>query len=388
MNSIDQVEKEKAVLLEAKSNFYVPANIYSEQRSAKGKLWRKFVQMLFRNDKLWVDKFDVIGSIIPKDVGAEIINICNARCSFCGYGKGENGKAADFRVKSKLDREAYSHTLKLYSNAGGGVFALSPILGEVSAHPDWLDMVREAISYENIKGVSCFSNAILLDRFGSEEILKSGLSSISISTALGSDEQYQRVYGVNKYEKVLSNILDLIKTNSRLGKPVDISILLRIDKPYSAFFDTDLYQEITRYVNPGKIEILHDFWDDFKGLIPSTGLPKGQKFKAQQVNKKIPCYAMYRKMQVMLDGTIQPCSCRVEPDLWGGNIKDYDTLEEAWKDPEIERLRNNWHAGQIPDSCQKCTHYQPYTHLVSSYSPAKIFPRIARALMRRIGFKY
>ena len=39
----------------------------------------------------------------PNSAGAEVINICNADCSFCGYGKGENGKAADPRVKQKID---------------------------------------------------------------------------------------------------------------------------------------------------------------------------------------------------------------------------------------------------------------------------------------------
>ena len=39
----------------------------------------------------------------PNSAGAEVINICNANCSFCGYGKGENGKAADPRVKQKID---------------------------------------------------------------------------------------------------------------------------------------------------------------------------------------------------------------------------------------------------------------------------------------------
>ena len=51
----------------------------------------------------------------PNSAGAEVINICNANCSFCGYGKGENGKAADPRVKQKIDVKALKHFLKIYS---------------------------------------------------------------------------------------------------------------------------------------------------------------------------------------------------------------------------------------------------------------------------------
>ena len=45
----------------------------------------------------------------PNSAGAEVINICNANCSFCGYGKGKNGKAADPRVKQKIDIESLDH---------------------------------------------------------------------------------------------------------------------------------------------------------------------------------------------------------------------------------------------------------------------------------------
>ena len=52
----------------------------------------------------------------PNSVGAEPINICNADCSFCGYGKGKDGKAADPRIKQKIDINALKHFLRIYSD--------------------------------------------------------------------------------------------------------------------------------------------------------------------------------------------------------------------------------------------------------------------------------
>ena len=86
----------------------------------------------------------------PNSAGAEVINICNADCSFCGYGKGKDGKAADPRVKQKIDIESLDHLLKIYSKGGGGNFSLSPILGEVSAHQDWLNLVKKILDNKNI----------------------------------------------------------------------------------------------------------------------------------------------------------------------------------------------------------------------------------------------
>ncbi|MCW0234926.1 MAG: SPASM domain-containing protein [Ferrovibrio sp.] len=351
--------------------------------TARQRLWRQAVRWILGKPRATVYSQDIINSPLPIDVGAEIINTCNADCSFCGYGKGPKGKAADPRPKRKLDRSIYSHILKLYSDAGGGSFALSPILGEITAHPDWIDMVREARSHANIVGVSCFTNAILFDRFDTKEVLTSGLTHMAISTSLGSREQYKRLYGVDKYDQVVSNILNLLRMNATLGRPILFSLLLRIDKPFDVFLSSDLYKEITTYIDPGNIEILDNLWDDFHGVIGQDGIPVGHEFKYNAVDKTVPCYALFRKLQVLIDGTIQGCSCRVEPELWAGNIKDYQSLGSAWRDPALQRLRDNWAAGNIPDCCKKCSHYQPFTNLIEDTSPARLARSLARRLLRR-----
>ena len=169
----------------------------------------------------------------PNSAGAEVINICNANCSFCGYGKGKDGKAADPRVKQKIDIESLDHLLKIYSKGGGGNFSLSPILGEVSAHPDWLNLVKKIRKFKNIKTTTCYTNATLIHRHGFKKILTSGLTTMTISTALGNKEQYKRLYGIDMYDQVKSNIINIIKKNKELSYPVNINLALRIDKPYN-----------------------------------------------------------------------------------------------------------------------------------------------------------
>ena len=141
--------------------------------------YRQLVRLMTRNPHALVTPLDIKQSKKMRDVGAEINNVCTANCSFCGYGKGLNGKAADPRRKSKIDREALHHLLKIYSRSGGGHFSLTPILGEVSANKNWLELVAEIRSYKKITSLSCFSNAILLDKFGSEAILTSGLTAMT-----------------------------------------------------------------------------------------------------------------------------------------------------------------------------------------------------------------
>jgi hypothetical protein len=351
----------------------------ASKRSLGRKVWRSVARAVREQPNMAVDLADLMETQLPGAVGTEIINICNADCSFCGYGKGEKGKAADPRRKGKLQEDVYHHTLKLYDRAGGGTFSLSPILGEVSAHPKWLEMVRAARRFPNITGVTCFTNAILLDRFGSKEILTSGLTHMNISTCLSSAEEYNRLYGVDRYEKVVSNVFDLLQTNSEIENPISLDILLRMDKPFAPFFESEIYQRLLEYLKPERISILDDDWDDFHGIVPATGIPQGHVFKDTSADKTLPCYALFRKLQVLTDGTVQGCSCRIEPELWAGNILDYESLEEVWRGPGLQRLRNDWFAGNIPDCCTKCSHYAPLTNLLRKGEPS----RVARTFLRR-----
>ena len=357
----------------------------SDSKTPMHVLWRRIVRTLTGSPKAFTSRADVVYSKLPRDIGAEITNICNADCSFCGYGKGPDGKASDARKKGKLELKAFRHLLRLYSEAGGGHFSLSPILGEITAHPNWMELVREARDTPNVTGVSCFTNAILLDRFGYENILTSGLTAMSISTSLGSEEQYKRLYGVDKYDIVVKNVLGILRANAKLGHPVSISLLLRIDKPYKPFLESSLYREISEVLAARQIVILSDFWDDFHGVIKEDGLPAGHNFKNRDTDKTQPCYAMFRKLQIMTDGKIQACACRVEPELWAGNILDYETLEEAWRNPGLERLRDNWFEGNIPSCCKTCSHYMPYTTLSDGSRPLAVAQQFSRRVAAKLG---
>jgi len=308
----------------------------------------------------------------PLAVGCEIDNICNADCSFCGYGKG-----ADGRKKQFLNIKVLRHTLKLFSDAGGGGFTISPILGEVSTDKRWLDMVKMARSYPNITGVSCYTNALRLHHFGMEKILTSGLSNMTLSTALGSKEQYKRLYGVNRYEQVVKNILDLLKKNQELGEPVFLTLALRIDKPFSKFYESNLYKEIVEYLPPERISILDDGWDNYGGLVGKEDIPEGHVFHPMDSDTTTPCYALYRKLEVLTDGTIQACACRVEPELQTENIMDFQTLDEAWRNKGLEKIRENWDNGILSECCKKCDHYIPWDRYgywaVQEFKILKIF---------------
>ena len=164
-----------------------------------------------------------------------------------------------------------------------------------------------------------------------------------------------------------------------------MSINLRIDKPYDDFFNSDLYKELLNYLPAQKIKTL-DFYDDFKGVIQKEDLPIGTEFR-ENVDKSEPCYALYRTLEVLKDGTIQGCTCRVEPELQGENIMSFSTIKEAWNSPILNNIREKWHSGTIPECCKTCSHYAPYT---TNYKKKNIKNNLKSIILHYIvkfGFK-
>ncbi len=323
------------------------------------KCYKKFVQAVYKNKNVYVFEKDFKDLNLPVSVGYEAINICNARCTFCGYGK----TGADPRKKIKPKLDVLHHTLKIYDEAGGGSFSLSPILGEITAIPNLVEILEDIRKkYKNIKGLSFYTNGILLNRFDTERIINSGVTHIDFSSSLESKESYLRLYGVDKYDQVVQNLLKLLETNKKNNNKVRIKILLRQDKPFDKFKNGELYKKITSYISESAVEFLDDQWDDFKGIVKQEDLPHNQEFK-KPIDKTKPCYALFRKLEVLVDGTIQGCACRVEPKLWTENIMNFSSLKSAWNNKTYNKIRSDWFDGKRPSSCDTCSHYIPYTEL-------------------------
>jgi radical SAM protein with 4Fe4S-binding SPASM domain len=77
--------------------------------------------------------------------------------------------------------------------------------------------------------------------------------------------------------------------------------------------------------------------------------------------KRRPCTMLYRTTAVLADGTITACGCgdlTGQSDLALGNIRDTPLLA-AWQDGRMERLRQRFADGDLPDLCRGCRQYQP-----------------------------
>jgi len=316
-------------------------------------------------------------------VSIEITNICSARCSFCWYGKGGDWRKPGYIPDDVLDR--FITLLREHAD-NNEVVNLSTAHGDVLTNKNLPDIIRKITAISGVTGVPFFTNGILLHRFDIDELLNLKIHHANFSTALGSEEQYQRLYGKDSYKRTFNNIVNFLKKNNKKGnKKIPARVLLRVDKPFSKIIESDDYKIIEDLIGRHRISFLEE-WDDYNGLIRDEDLPRGHFFKKVKPISSIPCYALYRKLEVLKDGDVSCCICRLSKELIVGNIFEADSMIDIWNGVPLKQLRSNWLSGEFPKICSTCTHYQPVTGLYRSLKRNKnIFFKNIDLLRYRIG---
>lgn len=285
--------------------------------------------------------------------GVETTNICNANCTFCGYRFMK-------RAKTVMKWDLYEDAILKFVSAGGGPLNFTPTVGDPLVDKLLLEKIEFASKYTLITGTFLYTNGILLHRFSTDRLLKSGLRRLAISTFIGSSEGYNLYYGRNKYSQVLRNILTVSKRNRELGYPVHITLHLRVSGDKESWQKTTAYGEIAANIGEDNIDYLETY-DAWSGLIDEADIPVGTKLeKSMPLEEKMgaPCFELYRRVHVLADGKVGACVCvDLEGEIEIGNIAT-QSLRDIWKGQALSAYRRKWVSGDMPKVCETCTRYQ------------------------------
>jgi len=285
--------------------------------------------------------------------GVETTNICNADCSFCGYRFMQ-------RPKVQMASEVYEKTVREFAASGGGNLNFTPTVGDPLVDKRLVERILFARALPEIQDIFLYTNAILLDRFGLEELLTSGLSRLAISTFIGGRESYQRYYGKDKYDTVVNNIITAARINRELSSPVRITLHLRVEGDRDSWEATETYREIAALIGESNIDYL-DVYDAWGGRIQKEDVPEGTVLDQPiPLDEKIksPCFEMYRRLHVLADGNVGACVCvDLESEIKVGDVKT-QSLDEIWFGERLKQYRRQWTEGGLPEVCKQCTRYQ------------------------------
>jgi hypothetical protein len=170
-------------------------------------------------------------------LGIEVTNICNANCTFCAYQYQE-------RPTRRIDEDTFRRAVAGFVELGGGTLGMGSLVGDPLLDPHFVERARYARSHPEITGVVTVTNCIHLDKVGAKELLTSGVTAITVSTTGFDAEMYKRLYRSNQSERMKNNLLDLLRTNRDLGRPVWVEVGLRIDRPARDVLSQPGFEEV------------------------------------------------------------------------------------------------------------------------------------------------
>lgn len=327
--------------------------------------WRELGHVLgrFRSLRPVLDAFESA----PPQLGLEFTNLCNADCIFCPY-------QFQRRPHEFMADAVFEKAVADYVALGGGEVELTPIVGDPLIHPDFVARVRYLRSRPRLTRISTITNGILLDRHGIDAVLASGLTAIFISTAGFDEAMYRRIYRSTAYQRMRRNVLDLVRRNNLSGRPVQITICLRGDRPLARLLRDPDFRDIL--AERPTIRSNRSYSDAGGRIRPDT-LPGTIRLRVLRPHPE-PCAYTYLGPSVLSDGTVVACNCLAAvdapPELILGHILR-DSLADVWRGRTLRALRDSFTTPGLNATCAACTMYQNLDALRA---------RRGRAMARRI----
>lgn len=277
----------------------------------------------------------------------ETSNICNARCTFCGYPQME-------RAKEIMSMPLFEKVIADFSELGGRSVTLTPCSGDILTDPHIVDRFQTLSRYPSIRNVSITSNLIAHTRLTDNEwrsILEK-LFYFQVSLGALDRETYKRLYLVDRAETVLQGFERIVKIHKENRLPTLLSLTFRSGMESYVEHVEDKLRKFKEY--GVHISNVSQF-GNWGGLITEStggGVPLTPIFSGRT---RSDCAVMYLACGVLSSGVVTACSCcDQEGTLFPlGDIRT-DSLQDIWRGAQRSLLLGEHDACKL-EVCNKCT---------------------------------
>ena len=311
----------------------------------------------------------------PTTVEIDLTNNCNHKCSFCFYADsiGRGGMPTfETKILKERIREMKELGVRGISFTGGG----EPML-----HPDFLDIVKFA--KEQGLDIGLITNGSAINEKKVKD-LNNYLTWIRVSMAGGDPESYQKVQGVNQFQKVIDNLKLLNDKKLELNGKLNIGVRILVT-PDNIDSLSNLSKKF-KGIEINYIQVAPDQYTDDKGVFWHSEESQ-KKFINLENNLKslniklltsnyvwgqhkldIPtkCYAHFFQIALCAEGDLIFCkNARGEKKFVIGNVYK-NTLKEIWNDKNNKELES-W---VKPNNCGLyCKHIDMNTSMEQIVNP-------------------
>ncbi len=278
----------------------------------------------------------------PHSLDIQTRSGCNARCSFCGVGR-ENNRITG-RMSDELYRQIIDEAVRF-----PGLRQINPyLLNDPLVDRD----IEERIEYIVQKRgrarrplVRIITNAGLLKPERSYRLLHSGLDEINISFNSIVPEVYESAMPPLKFDKVMDNILSLIRLRDAL----------RIQKPR-----INVWTVLTKEVE-ANIDNERSYWKSLKVGFKARKLDNRARSDIEAAglgNRPMDlvqiCPIPFWRAWIMWNGDMIMCCVDQERSNVLGNCQ-HRSIRSIWNDQAYQRLRARWRTRELTGLlCESC----------------------------------
>jgi len=289
------------------------------------------------------------------------INYCNAKCNFCGQHKFK-------RPSALMSQETFEHIVDECLKIGIKELDFTPPLGD----PLLDDKIFDKVGYARKMGIETLSittNGIKLSGQNYRAMVNA-FDNIRISLGGCSRSEYKQIYGVDKFDNVVTWILEMSKYIAYLrewslvnGPKKNILIFFRASSSWKEIKKSLLMEYLRPHIKAGYLKVEYtNFYDNWGGSIKPEDMLGEMKMRAAKKKRGVPCQSL-KQFFVEHSGNVRLCGCRFkdkeDDDLVAGNIIG-NSFGNILSSHNLSRIYNRFKKGaELPDVCKDCTLYRP-----------------------------
>lgn len=282
---------------------------------------------------------------------------CDLACNFCAAHSDKvpekifNIAGPVSKTKKHMDRETFTHLLRLLASQRPLKMLFFHGNGEPLLNPKLHELVAQAKASGIAEAITVVTNGTLLDAQRFEKLSSAGVDIFRVSLDFITPQVYQREKGVDRAQRVVSNLEACIKTIRATGLQVKLSIECK------EWQDTSTQDEAT---------LIQTHFGPLIEALPNVSIRKTREHNwIEQANKdaipgtpyqrRLPCEQPFYLMMVHSDGDISMCCVDSKKELLLGNVRNA-SIQEILRSETLRTWRKSHLAGDFKHlkACQQC----------------------------------
>ncbi len=313
----------------SEKGYKLASNILGNKVLANNSIYQHFYRRKINNV---ISKLE--NSMPAVDIG--ITNLCNANCIMCPH----------YKIK-----KFGTMTMKLYKKiiddvALCGIESVNlSFFGEAMLDKTLIEKIKYAKS-KDLK-VGFFTNAALMFKDKSRELIEAGIDSITVSMDSNNKEMYEKIRVNCSYDDVKKNILDFLEIRKELESDVKLGLVaVLMDENYNEL--KDYYKFWKKKVDGINLINMENRSDSF-----DKKSKKSLSYQKDMIRE--PCFLLWSHLVVDWDGEVVLCCNDYAHEVVVGNLNK-ESIRDVWFGGKMKAIREIHKRGEffkIP-FCDKC----------------------------------